>query len=147
VAVKHISEIFQCQAVALLPDEKAKLHVAAGDFSSVFHKDIIKELGVAQGHTRPDKWPVGGLKACRTPHSLCAPARGQRSLRGSGPYGLEIWKRSNGCAEQLRLRLLESLAKQVAMALEVERLQETALESQVAVETNACVPPCGLSDP
>ena len=48
VAVKHISEIFQCQAVALLPDEKAKLHVATGDLSSVFHKDVVKELGVAQ---------------------------------------------------------------------------------------------------
>ena len=35
----------------------------------------------------------------------------------------------------MRLRLLESLAKQVALALEVERLQKTALEAQVAMET------------
>jgi two-component system sensor histidine kinase KdpD len=37
--------------------------------------------------------------------------------------------------EQLRLHLLESLAKQVALALEVERLQRTALEAQVTAET------------
>ena len=37
--------------------------------------------------------------------------------------------------EQLRLRLLESLAKQVALALEVERLEKTALTAQVAAET------------
>ena len=37
--------------------------------------------------------------------------------------------------EQLRLRFLESLAKQVALALEVERLQKTAMEAQVVVET------------
>ncbi len=32
--------------------------------------------------------------------------------------------------EQLRLRLLESLAKQVALALEVERLEKSASEAQ-----------------
>ncbi len=48
VAVTQISEIFECQVVALLPDEKEQLHVAAGDLSAVFHKDIRKELGVAQ---------------------------------------------------------------------------------------------------
>ena len=37
--------------------------------------------------------------------------------------------------EQLRLRFLESLAKQVALTLGVERLQKTALEAQVAAET------------
>jgi two-component system sensor histidine kinase KdpD len=37
--------------------------------------------------------------------------------------------------EQLRLRLLESLAKQVALALEVESLQKAALTAQVAAET------------
>ena len=45
VAVKQISEIFECQAVALLPDDKGKLRPAAGDLSAVFHKDIIKEFG------------------------------------------------------------------------------------------------------
>src|SRR5512146_2195869 len=36
--------------------------------------------------------------------------------------------------EQLRLRFLESLAKQVAMALEVERLEKAALAAQIAME-------------
>ena len=40
VAVKQIWEIFECQVVALLPDEKGKLHPVAGDLSAVFQKDI-----------------------------------------------------------------------------------------------------------
>ena len=37
--------------------------------------------------------------------------------------------------EQLRLRFLESLAKQVALALGVERLEKQTLEAQIAMET------------
>lgn len=37
--------------------------------------------------------------------------------------------------EQLRLRLLGSLAKQVALALEVERLEKTVLNTKIAPET------------
>ncbi len=47
VAVKHISEIFECQAAALMPDEKGQMHLAVGD-AAIFHKDILKELGKAQ---------------------------------------------------------------------------------------------------
>ena len=48
------------------------------------------------------------------------------------------------------VRLVESLAKQVALALEVERLQQTALDAQVAVETepneyNKCYLECKKS--
>jgi len=49
VSVKHFAEIFQCKVVALLPDENGKLHAAAGDPDSVFHQDILKELGLVQG--------------------------------------------------------------------------------------------------
>ena len=97
-SVKHFSEIFQCEVVALLPDENGKLHMAAGDLASVFHHDILRELGVAQEAYR--SWEnnrLGDSNHAGFPHSLCAPARGQHYLRGSGPDGLEIWKRSIGC--------------------------------------------------
>ena len=136
VAVKHISEIFQCQTVALLPDEKAKLHVAAGDLSSVFHQDIIKELGVAQWAY--DAGQIAGWGTQNIPDSpiLYVPLQvadatlGVLALRPRDPQS-EYWL----LPEQLRHRLLESLAKQVALAFEVERLQKTALAAQVVVET------------
>ncbi len=123
VAVKQISEICACQAVALLPDEKGKLRPAAGDLSAVFQKDIVKELEVAQWayeagqiagwgtQNRPDSpilyVPLPGTKA----------ALGALALRPIDPEA-ENWL----LPEQMRLRLLESLAKQVALAMEMEYL-------------------------
>jgi two-component system sensor histidine kinase KdpD len=136
VSVKHFSEIFQCQAVALLPDEKGKLHVAAGDVTTFFQKDILKELGVAQWAY--DAGQIAGWGTQNIPDSpiLYVPLQatdatlGVLALRPSDPQS-EYWL----LPEQLRHRLLESLAKQVALAFEVERLQKTALAAQVVVET------------
>jgi two-component system, OmpR family, sensor histidine kinase KdpD len=135
VAVKHISEIFECQAAALLPDEKGQVHVAAGD-PAVFHQDIIKELGIAQ--RTYDTGEMAGWGTQNLPESqilyVPLPAAdatiGVLALRPRDPES-EYWL----LPEQLRLRLLESLAKQVALALQVERLQKTALAAQIAVET------------
>jgi two-component system, OmpR family, sensor histidine kinase KdpD len=126
VAIEWFSEIFQCQTVALLPDEKGKLHVAAGEISSVLRQDIIKELGVAQEafqtgrmagwstQTRPDS-PVLYVPLIGTNVTLGILALRPRDLEA------EQWL----LPEQLRLHYLESLAKQIALALEVEqRLQD-----------------------
>jgi two-component system, OmpR family, sensor histidine kinase KdpD len=124
VAVKQIAEIFACQAVALLPDDQGKLHPAAGDFPAVFQQDIVKELGVAQ-----EAYQTGGMSGWGTETASDSPilyvplpatgaALGILALRPRDPEA-EYWL----LPEQLRLRLLESLAKQVALALEVERLQ------------------------
>ena len=136
VSLKHFSEIFQCDVVALLPDENGKLHLAAGDLASVFHQDIVKELGVAQGAY--DAGQMAGWSTQTMPDSpiLSVPLKaadatlGVLALRPRDPQS-ECWL----LPEQLRHRLLESLAKQVALAFEVERLQKTALESQVVMET------------
>src|SRR5215813_13726242 len=48
VAVQHFSAIFQCQVVALLPDETQRLQPIAGDRDAVFHQHILKEMNVAQ---------------------------------------------------------------------------------------------------
>ena len=83
VSVKHFSEIFQCEVVALLPDENGKLHVAAGDLASVFHQDIVKELGVAQGaYDRPVRWRGGGLRACRIPPFSMCPCQAANATLG-----------------------------------------------------------------
>ena len=86
VAVQNIAEIFQCQVVALLPDEKAKLHVAAGDLASVFHKDFIKEMerGPRDIRERADG-RVGDPKHPDSPILYVPLPGGQRHLRGPGP--------------------------------------------------------------
>jgi two-component system sensor histidine kinase KdpD len=126
----------QCQVVALLPDENGKLHVAAGDLASVFHQDILKELGVAQWAYDAGQMAGWGTQTMPDSPILYVPLKavdatlGVLALRPRDPQS-ECWL----LPEQLRYRLLESLAKQVALAFEVERLQKRALEDQVVVET------------
>ncbi len=135
-SVKHIAGIFQCEVVALLPDDKGKLHVAAGDLASVFQRDILKELGIAQWVYEAGQIAGWGTQTKPDSPILYVPLQaayailGVLALRPRDPES-EYWL----LPEQLRFRLLESLAKQVALVLEVERLQKTALEAQVTVET------------
>ncbi len=135
VAVKHVSEIFECQAAALLPDEKGGVYVAAGD-PGIFQKDIIKELGVARWTYDAGQMAGWGTQTMPSSPILYMPlpaasaTLGVLALRPRDPES-EHWL----LPEQLRLRLLESLAKQVALALEVERLEKTALEAQIEAET------------
>ncbi|MFA5111547.1 MAG: DUF4118 domain-containing protein [Desulfobaccales bacterium] len=136
VAVKQILEIFESPVVALLPDEKGKLYPAAGDLSAVFLKSLEKELSVAQWTYRTGQ--LGGWGTKISPESpifyvpLQAPTAviGVLALRLKDPE-TELWL----LPEQLRLRLLGSLAKQVALALELERLEKTVLNTKIAPET------------
>jgi two-component system sensor histidine kinase KdpD len=136
VAVKHLSEIFDCQVVALLPDEKEQLHVAAGDPASVFQRDILKELSVAQWTYTSGQMAGWGTQTLPAAEILYMPLQaagatlGVLALRPRDPES-ENWL----LPEQLRLRFLESLAKQIALALEVEHLQQRASEAQIAAET------------
>jgi two-component system sensor histidine kinase KdpD len=136
VAVQHIAEILGCQVVALLPDEKGRLHVAGGDIASVFHKDIIRELGVAQWTYESGQMAGWGTQNSSTSEILYVPLQaasavlGVLALRPRDPESVQ-WL----LPEQLRLRFLESLAKQVALALGVERLEKQTLEAQIAMET------------
>ena len=133
VAIKCVSEIFQCQTVAFLPDEKTKLHIAAGDGSSVLNKDIVKELGVAQEAFQTGQMAGWGTETMPDSPVLYVPLTGTQVTLGVlalRPRDLEAeqWL----LPEQLRLRFLESLTRQIALALEVEqRLQKSAPEAQV----------------
>ena len=123
VAVNTIGEIFECQAVALLPDGQGKLQPAAGDPATVFVKDVVKELDEAQQAYATGQ--VAGWGTANLPDSpiLYVPLpgttapRGLLALRPKDPEA-ENWL----LPEQIRLHLLESLAKQVSLALEVEHL-------------------------
>src|SRR5262249_2164189 len=122
VAVQELSSIFQCHVVVLLPDETRRLHVVAGDMDAVFQQDILKEMKVAQWAYREGQIPGWGPRMSQVSETLAVPQQadltlGVLALRPADPQSPE-WL----LPEQLRLRFLESLAKQIALALAVERL-------------------------
>jgi len=124
VAVQHFAAIFQCEVVALLPDAAKRLQAVAGDMDSVFHQNILKEVSVAQWAYEHGQIAGWGTQNVQGAQNLYVPLQtaevlGVLALRPTDPQ-LPQWS----LPEQLRLRLLESLAKEVALALGVERLQE-----------------------
>ena len=136
VSVKHFSEIFQCEVVALLPDGNGKLRSAAGDLASVFHQDVLKELGLVQ--RAYDEGQMGGWETKTSPDLpfFSLPLQATKAVIGVLVMRLKdpesgIWL----LPEQLRWGLLESMAKQVAMALEVERLEKSASDANPVAET------------
>jgi two-component system sensor histidine kinase KdpD len=118
-AVQYISGIFDALVVVLMPEGKDKLKVGAGNFSSVFHKDIVKEFKIARSAYKTGLMAGWGIQGSPRAEILYVPLQaanftlGVLALRPRDPERLPR-------AEQLRL--MESLAKQVALALEVERL-------------------------
>ena len=133
VAVKQLGEIFESQVVALLPEEKGKLHPVVGDLSAVFEKDRITELSVAQWAFRTGQMAGWGTRTSPDSPFLYVPLQATKAVIGVLALRLidpesELWL----LPEQLSLNLMESLAKQVALALEVERLEKTTLDSQIA---------------
>ena len=121
VAVRYISEIFDCQVATLLPDEagKFKLHPAVGDLSSVIEKDIVKEMTIARSAYETGQMAGWGTQTLPATEILYVPLHaadstlGLLAMRPRDPQRFLL-------PEQLNL--LESLTKQVALALEVENL-------------------------
>src|SRR5262249_28545763 len=117
VAVQYFSEIFDGATLAMLPDEKDRLRVAVGGVSSVVQQDVVNQLNVARSAYESGKIAGWGTGSAPATEVLYVPLRtadttaGLLALRPRDP-------------ERFRLReqvtLLESLAKQVALALEVE---------------------------
>ena len=105
--------------MALLPEAKGTLKVAAGEVSSVLHKDIAKELKIARSAYENGQMAGWGMQAAPLTEILYVPLQ-----TGNGTLGVLAVRPCDPArllmAEQLRL--MESLAKQVALALEVERL-------------------------
>jgi two-component system sensor histidine kinase KdpD len=101
----------------MLLDEQRKLEVAAGDVSSVMERDVVNQMNLARSaydSGRMTGWGTGSSPATQV---LYVPLRaahltaGVLALRPKDP-GRFLLKE--------QVELLESLAKQVALALEVE---------------------------
>jgi two-component system sensor histidine kinase KdpD len=118
-SVKYIAEIFDCRVVALLPDDKGKLNAAAGDLASVIQRDMVKEINLAHSVYSTGRRAGWGTQTSPTTEILCAPLQAADSVLGV------LALRPNDPRHSLlpqQLNLLESLSKQVALALEVELL-------------------------
>ena len=118
-AVTYISDIFDGEVLALMPDEKRKLHVAAGDPSSVIEKDTMSHMSVAR--TAYESGRMAGLgtqispatEVIYVPLQAAGAVAGVLALRPKDPKRFLLRE---------QLTLVESLAKQVALALDVERM-------------------------
>jgi two-component system, OmpR family, sensor histidine kinase KdpD len=127
VAVKYFADIFECEVAVLLPNGTDRLHVAAGDRLAVFTRDFVKEINLAQEVYKTGQrsgWGTvksAGTEIIHIPIQAAGKILGVLSLRPTDPSA-ENWL----LPEQMRLRFLESLSKQVALALEVERLQKAS---------------------
>jgi two-component system sensor histidine kinase KdpD len=119
VAVHYISEIFDCHVVALLQEDKGTLDVAAGELSSVLEKDIAKEIHIAQVACDSGQMAGWGTHTSPTTEILYVPL--QAANLNLGVLALRPRDRQRFLLPE-QLRLLESLAKQVALALKVEHL-------------------------
>jgi two-component system, OmpR family, sensor histidine kinase KdpD len=136
VALKQLGETFECQVEVLLPGENGNLSPFGSDLSTAFEKDKLKELSVAKWAFRTGQISGWGTQASPESPFLYVPLKATKTVLGVLALLLkdpksELWLLS----EQLRLSLLESLAKQIALALEVERLEKAASYTQTAPET------------
>src|SRR5262245_59069873 len=119
VAVRYIAEIFDGDVVALLPDEKHKLRVAAGDVSSVIQHDVLNHMNVARSAYETGRMAGWGTGSSPKTEVLYVPLQA-----GDTPSGVLALRPRHPGRFLLReqVTLLESLAKQVALALKVELL-------------------------
>jgi two-component system, OmpR family, sensor histidine kinase KdpD len=119
VAVHYMAEIFDCQTMVLGSDRQGKFKVIAGEPSSVLNRDITKEIKNA--HLAHDSGQIIGLgtESSPTSENLYVPIRAADF--SSGVFVLRPADRDRFRHPE-QLNLLESLVKQVALSLEVERL-------------------------
>ncbi len=129
-AVRHVAEVFDSEIVALMPGKEGSLEVRS---SSGAKRELdAKERSVAQWVFDLGQSAGLGTQTLPVVDALYAPLTG-----AEGPVGvLRVRPRLR---ERLlvpdQMLLLESFAHQVGLALEVDRLQENARQSQVEAET------------
>lgn len=129
IAVRYISEVFNSEVQALLIDN-GLLTIRAG----VPRKKLLnpKDQGVAQWVY--DLGQIAGLGTDTLPFSdsVYVPLLGSQGALGV----VKVTPReSDRLLIPEQLHLLEACVNQLALALEVDRLQEAAKQSQIAIET------------
>ena len=129
-AVDHVAEVFESAAAAFVPDESGKLRARARSGGAREPSD--KELGVAQWVY--DRWQSAGLGTPSLPETGALYVPLQCAEGPAGVLRVEPRSREALLAPEQRL-LLDSFAHQIALTLEVTRLEENARKSEVEAET------------
>jgi len=130
VAVRHIGEVFESQVIALLPNEQGRLVVRAG-WPTPF---VItpKEQSVAQWVY--DLGQIAGKGTDTLPASDTLYVPMMASGQPTGALGVRP-KDPDRLLIPDQLHLLEAFAHQTGLALECDRLGETAQETKTQIET------------
>ncbi len=129
-AARHVAEVFESEIIALMPGPGGKLEVrsATGDKRELDEK----ERSVAQWVFDLGQSAGLGTQTLPVVDALYAPLIGTEGSAGV----LRVKPRSR---ERLlipdQMLLLESFAHQIGLALEVDRLQESARQAQIEAET------------
>jgi two-component system, OmpR family, sensor histidine kinase KdpD len=129
VSLRHMAKVFDCELVALMPDHDGRMAVKA---ASGQKRDLDeKERSVAQWVFDLGQSAGLGTQTLPVVDALYAPLIG-----AEGPVG--VLRVQPHVRERLlvpdQMLLLESFAHQIALALEVDRLQDNAKQSQLDAE-------------
>jgi len=129
VAVRHIAEVFECQAVVLLPDEEGKLHMPAGPPL----EQSLRRADLAIAQWVADHGREAGLGTDTLPASpaLYVPL-GDVHRRLGVLAVLPINRRRVSLPEQRHL--LETFAGQIGLALERAQLAERTEAVKLAAD-------------
>ena len=133
VAQRHLEDVFKVRVVFLLPDEADALLVRAKTpGTSALHG---KQLGVAQWVLTNGKAAGWGTQTLPDSETLFLPLKGAGGVVGvvALDAGQAEAKARLGLPDQQRL--LEAFLAQIAQALEVDRLEEAAQSTLVAMES------------
>ncbi len=132
VAVKHINDVFSCEAVVLVPDQWDKLKCAA-NCASAFTSDQ-KEMSVAQWCF--DHGQKAGLGTDTLSGSIAFYLPLVSTSKTVGVLGI-VPAASDGFDDREQVHALESFAAQTAMAIERAILSEEAQQAILRAETEA----------
>ncbi len=130
ITVEYISEIFDSKVIVLLPDKDGRLTTAYGDSSLVFQKNVARQPEILRRAFETGEATGWGTKHAPENEILYAPLQivdlvlGVVALRPGDPQRFLLPDQRH---------LLESLAKQVALSLEVEFMAERGIPLQSAV--------------
>ena len=130
IAIEHLSQLFICRALVFLPDDEGRLKEHVGDkeaFRVTSKGESVAQWVFANGQ------PAGlGTSTLPTNGALYVPFVG---LKGTlGVLGLRP-DTEGALFSPEQTHMIETLARQVALALEVERLETESLHAQMEAET------------
>jgi two-component system sensor histidine kinase KdpD len=130
IAIEHLSQLFACRALVFLPDAEGHLKEHVGDKEAF--RVSSKGEGVAQWVFANGRAAGLGTSTLPTSGALYVPFVG---LKGTlGVLGLRP-DTEGALFSPEQTHTIETLARQVALALEVERLETESLHARMEAET------------